>query len=375
MIKILHLFTTLDNGGVESFLYNYYSKMDHNKIRFDFVVPCDDIGFLENKMIDFGGCVYHVAKFKVNPLKQINQLNKIMKNGNYDVVHCHGYKSILGIILAKKNGIKVRIMHSHMAYVKENFFSCLFRKIVVFIINRLATDKFACGIDAAKWLYGESDYNNGSVKIINNAIDLKRFRYNNVYRDEIRSELSLNIDNEILIGNIARLTEQKNQMYSLKIMKTLISEGYNAKLILVGNGEDKEKLVAECQKLNIVDSVYFLGVRTDISKILSALDVFILPSLYEGLPVVLAEVQASGLNCLVSSSVTKEISLTSNIEYLDLDNNVDQWIKEIKKMCNNRVNRIKCNDMMKRGKYDVEYQADKLFEFYQMKCIGGQNER
>ena len=367
MIRVLHLFTTLDNGGVESFLYNYYSNMNHKEIVFDFVVPGEKRGFLEDDIEGMNSHIYHVVLFKKHPFLQLKQLSNIIKNGNYDVIHCHGYKSFIGIVLGKKYHISNRIIHSHMAFVKESFISKIGRKIITFIIKKSSTDFFVCGLDAAKWLYGEKFYNSGNVKIINNAIDLDRFKFNSSNRNLFRKEL--HISDEILIGNVARLSKQKNQIYSLKIIKKLLDEKINAKLVLIGNGEDEELLKKEAKKLRVDSSTLFLGIRSDVNRLLSGLDIFILPSLYEGLPVVLAEVQASGLNCLVSNTVTDEIKVTDNIYYLPLNDDCANWVNYIKKICKQKkYDRIKNYNNMKGGKYDIKCQSEELYKYYYEKC-------
>lgn len=362
MIKVLHMFTTLDNGGVESFLYNYYEAMDKEKIEFDFIVSGEKKGFLEEKMEKMNSSIFHVSKFKKNPFKQLKQVNKIIKENNYDIVHIHGYKSIIGLILAKKNKVKIRIAHSHMAYVKENVFQKIIRKITVLLINCLATDKFACGIDAAKWLYGKKKYDNNEIKIINNAVDLKKFKYNEKNRIKIRKEFKIKND-EILLCDVARLTKQKNQIFLLDLIENIKNESKKYKLLLVGNGEDEQKLKEFVNINNLEDYVIFAGIRTDVNEILSGIDFFLLPSLYEGLPVVLAEVQASGAYCIVSDTVTREVAVTNTIYYLSI-NNYKEWENKINNLLNNDNDRNLGYIDMQNGKYDISYQANHLFDFY-----------
>lgn len=364
MIKVLHLFTTLNNGGVESFLYNYYSNMDRSVIRFDEVVCGKDIGYMEPMFKKLNSKVYHVERFKNNPIKHCVSVAKIIKEGNYDIIHCHGYKSIIGLIFAKKYGCKVRIIHSHMAYTKENFIERIIRKLIVFIAKKLATDKFACGIDAAKWLFGSEEFNKGKVDIINNAIDIHKYSYSEEKREKIRNEL--NIKNEFVIGNVARLTYQKNQEYLLGIMKEIVKDYPTSKLLLVGEGEDRLKLERICKELNISNNIIFLGVREDVADILSAIDIFVLPSKYEGLPVVLAEVQASGLTSVISDSITEEINVTGKIYYYSLDKNHKFWKKKIINtyLKNKNNNRVNIGKTMLKGKYDINFQSDELYNYY-----------
>lgn len=362
MIKVLHLFTTLNNGGVESFLYNYYSNIDRSKIRFDEIVCGEDIGFMEPMFKKLESKIYHVEKFRKNPIKHCISVAKIIKKGNYDIIHCHGYKSIIGLIFAKMYGCNVRIIHSHMAYTKENLIEKVIRKLIVFIEKRIATHKFACGIDAAKWLFGNKEYKKGKISIINNAIDLNKYSYSEEKRKKIRNEL--NITDEFTIGNVARLTYQKNQEYLLEIMQELIKIMPNSKLLLIGDGEDEIKLKKKCNELKIENNVKFLGVREDVSDVLSALDFFILPSRYEGLPVVLAEVQASGLSALISDTVTNEINVTNTLYYFSLKKSPMEWCEYIIKLYNESKETNRNISIMKEGKYDIVYQANNLLKKY-----------
>lgn len=365
MIKVLHLFTTLNNGGVESFLYNYYSNMDKSKIKFDEVVCGKEVGYMEPMFEKLNSKVYHVVRFKENPIKHCMSVAKIIKEGNYDIIHCHGYKSIIGLIFAKKYKCKVRIIHSHMAYIKENFLQKSIRKLIVFMANRIATDKFACGIDAAIWLFGKKEYENNKVTIINNAINLNNYSYSEEKRKKIRKELELK--DEFVIGNVARLTYQKNQEYLLEIMKEILKEDSSSKLLLVGEGEDEIKLKKMCDELDISKNVIFVGVREDVADILSAIDIFVLPSRYEGLPVVLAEVQASGLISIISDNVTNEMNVTNTLYYFSLKKSHKEWCEYIFKLGNKR-NKIDRNEniaLMKGGKYDILYQADNLIKKYE----------
>lgn len=367
MIKVLHMFTTLDCGGVESFLYNYYSSIDRKKVRFDIIVPGNEIGYLEPEFRKMGSNVFHVSTAHKNFFKQYKEINQIIKNGNYDIIHCHGYKSIIGLVLGKKNKCKVRIIHSHMAYVKENVLDYLFRKFCLFLIKVYSTDKFACGIDAAKWLYGKSDYEKGNVTVINNAINLDKYYFNKEIRNLYKKKL--NLDNNIIIGNIARLTYQKNQLFLLEIMKIIVKKNKNYKLLLVGNGEDEELLKDSVEKMGLNNNVIFLGLRKDVPELLSVMDIFALPSRYEGLPVVLAEAQASGIVSLVSDNITQELNITNTIKYLPIFDveSANYWANEILKFDTKTIieNREKNCKLMQHSIYDIKEQSKLLLIKYQ----------
>lgn len=364
MIKVLHLFTTLDGGGVESFLYNYYSHMNLAEIKFDAIVPGTKTGYMEQNFISLNSEVFHVKRFRENPIKHLKDVGRIIKNNDYDIVHCHGYKSTVGLVLAKIFGCKVRIIHSHMAFVNENFSVKAYRKLLTCIAKVFATDKFACGIDAAKWLFGEKNYDSGKVTIIHNAIDLSKYKYNESTRNKLRDEMNLGKD--FVLGNVARLTYQKNQIFLLYLMKEIIKLNPHTRLLLIGEGEDRNCLELECEKMGIENYVQFLGLRTDVPELLSTIDFFVLPSKYEGLPVVLAEIQAAGLQACVSDKITREINVTGSICYLSLDKPLENWAKTIVDCYTEKhmVDRHKSGEIMMNGKYDIMYQAEKLYELY-----------
>lgn len=368
MIKVLHLFTTLDGGGVESFLYNYYSHMDNNKIVFDAVVPGMETGYLEQYFTERGSKVYHIKRFRENPFKYWFSIAGIVKNGHYDIIHCHGYKSAIGIFFGKIYGCNNRIIHSHMAHVRETKIQKINRKFLGFVAKKLSTDWFACGIDAAKWFFGEKAYDKGQVSIIDNAIDLSKYKFDINSREKIRKELG--VENDFVVGNIGRLTYQKNQIFLIDVMKELLEENPNSKLVLIGDGEDREKLTKYSKTLNISKQVIFLGMRKDIPELLCALDFFVLPSYYEGLPVVLAEVQASGLKGCVSDTVTQEVNVTSNLHYLSFKDPTFYWAKKISSIFDSSTtDRSIANSSMRNGKYDILSQSDELFERYRTMTI------
>ena len=248
-----------------------------------------------------------------------------------------------------------------MAFEKQNIIKKMIRYIIVFLINIFATDKFACGNDAAIWLYGKKKFLNNEIRIINNAIDLEKFKYNDEYRKIIRKAFHLT-SREKLILNVARLSKQKNQLFLLDVMKNIVKKEKDYKLFIVGDGEDKDLLIDYVKRNELENFVFFLGLRKDINKILSASDIFVLPSLYEGLPVVLAEAQASGIECLVSKKITDEISITKSIKYLSIQN-VDEWVNKIMNSSYNQ-DRIIGYEAMVNSKYDIKSESRKLFDYY-----------
>lgn len=362
MIKILHLYTALDDGGVERFLLNYYQEMDRVAFKFDVVVPGGHIGILEKQFLDLGCHVYHVTRFSDSPMKNIRETAAIIKRGNYNIIHCHGYKSVEGLLLGWIIGIKTRIIHSHMVIPNESILTKIKRIFIVLLCKIFATDRWACGIDAGKWLYGKRDFGQGKFTVVPNAININAYRFNLTARDQLRKEFKISSDVKI-IGNVARLSLQKNQEFLLESFAK-VSNQERYVLFLVGSGELKDELEAKATQLHINNNVRFLGSRTDVPALLSMFDLFILPSKFEGLPVSLVEAQAAGLPCLASSTITEEVNVTGNIKYLSLDLGSECWEREIVQTATKVEDRNLYAEKMKNGMFDIVAQSDKLQNLY-----------
>lgn len=359
-MRVLHILSELDGGGVDRLLYDYCSRIISD-IEFDFVVVSKKEGILEQPLKDLGCKVFHVAQMREDLNRHNAELMSIMRNGNYDIVHIHsGYKAYFDLRCAKKCEVKCRLVHSHLAFEPEKFRQRLERMIFTPLTKMLATQLCACGRDAAVWMWGAKAYASGKVFVMRNAIDVKRFQFNSAKRDELRKQLGL--EGKFVIGNVARFSYQKNHEFLLKIFKEVLKKRHDAVLLLVGRGELFEEVQQQAKDLGIFDSIVFLGVRNDVPELLNAMDVFVLPSRYEGLPVVLVEVQGNGLPVFASDKITDEIKLNDNVDYLSLDN-VDEWADKICLCDTERVN----VDMSEYG-YDIDVEAKNLKEFYVRLC-------
>lgn len=360
MIKILHMSTSLDGGGVEMFLLNYYKNIDRDKIHFSIVVPGYKKGILEDQFIELGAKVYHVGLLHDNFINSIRDIRKIFKNNNFDIVHCHGNKSsLLGIIFGKLYGVKVRIVHAHMTEEVVVYFKKIYKKFTQIIIKLFATDLFACGRDAGNYLFGKQKFT-----IIHNAIDLEKFLYNAEIRKEYRDDLGMN--NEILLGNVARFAVQKNHSFLIEVFYELLKINPNYKLVLIGEGDLKKSIEEKCEILKISDKIIFIKNTNHINEFMNSFDIGILPSLYEGLPVVAIEMQASGLPVVCSNTITNEVNITGKINYLDLSLSAKYWANTISTIqLNNAMLRNKQNEDMHNSNYDIKVQAHRLEKLYE----------
>ena len=334
-MKVLEITSSLDGGGIARLLYDYCSRLIP-EFEFDFVVSAENEGILEEPLRNLGCNVFHVSQMKKSFGEYKRQLEFIIKNGNYDIVHDHcDYKSFFELQIAKRNGVKTRIAHSHRAMVPQSITEKFIKLIFTPLTKYLATDLFACGIDAAKWAWGKKAYENGKVFILKNAIHTEEFLFSNEIRQEIRNELGLT--DKFVVGNVARFSYQKNHEYLIEIFKEIAKKRNDAVLVLVGRGELMNNVQEQVKNDQIDDRVIFLGVRNDVPKLLNAMDVFVLPSRYEGLPVALVEVQANGLPTYVSTAVTTEMKVSSNMHFISIDNDPSKWAKEILESDNKRL--------------------------------------
>ncbi len=356
-IKVLQLVPGLDAGGISMLLLNYYKNMDRNKIQFDFAIFYDNIGLTGKEFKKMGSKIYHLPKKSLDFKGYIKSLKNILKENNYDIVHAHqNYQSFIPLQLAKKCGIKVRISHCHTTLPDPGYKQKILSIIGKLLNNLYATDKFACGIEAGKFLYGKKINNKQNFFILNNAIDVKKYIYNEKIRNKIRKEL--HVSNKFVIGTIGRLSKQKNQKFAIDVFKEVYEKNNNAELIIVGNGELEKELKSYVNKLNLNNNVLFLGKRTDVNELLQGFDVFILPSLYEGLPIVGVEAISSSIPCIFSDTITKELKVRENIKYIK-KYNIDEWSKEI--LTYQDFKRIENSKEVMMNLYDIKKNA-KLLE-------------
>lgn len=341
MIRVLHVVTIMNRGGLETFIMNVYRKIDRSKIQFDFLVHRDSKGDFDQEILSLGGRIYHIRKFNPLNFKYYKELFCILRllRDEHSIVHSHlDAISAIPLFLAKLLGYKNRIAHSHNSSADKNW-KYVIKLALAYPIRFVATDLFACGIDAGKFVFGSK----AKFEVIYNGIDVKTFSFNELIRDEIRREL--HVEKRKVIMHVGRFFGVKNQKFIVKKICENIKYDEDVVFILVGDGPDRKELEDYCKKRNMVDNIKFLGVRDDVSKLLNAADLFIFPSLFEGLPLTLVEAQASGIKCLISDSIPDDCILTDLIRKLSLDD-VNSWIYHI--------NKDKGTDFVKRYKYAEE---------------------
>lgn len=348
----------LDGGGVDSVLYNYCSRM-LPQIKCDFIVSSTREGILEEPLRSMGSKVFHVARIRGAFVRRQRQLKEILAHCNYDAVHDHsGYKGYFFLDLARRMGVNCRIAHSHIALIPETAMGGVERALITPLTMSAANHLFACGIDAAKWMWGEKAVTEKRVTIMPNGIDTKKFKYSSVERQRLRNQMGL--EGKFVIGNVARLSEQKNHEFLLKVFARVLSRNPDSVLMIIGRGDLEDKLKELAIAMGLGESVRFLGIRDDVHSLLNSMDVFVLPSKYEGLPVTLVEAQANGLPIVVSDAVTKEIRIAHNYEIMPLLSGIDDWVDRILSLNGSRSQDVE--SVVK--KYDINVLAQRQLEWY-----------
>lgn len=352
-IKIVHFVNGMNNGGVEAVILNYFSNIDRSNYDLHIVTQGDNDDKCVRKFKNLGFKVHVVTRKKESLIKNLREIYKILKEEKFDILHTHmTVTNVFPLMLGWLAGVKVRINHSHLAIKDMGIMDKIYCKLSLLF----TTHKFACGREAAKTLFKNME----DVIILKNAIDLEKFQYNDEIRKEMRREL--NINNELVLCNIGRLTAQKNQMFLIEIMNQLVKHDQNVKLLIIGFGELEQQLKQKVAEYNLADKISFLGTRDDIEKIYQCSDIFVLPSLKEGLPLVCIESQTSGLKTIVSDNVTDEVEITPIIKYLPITD-TELWVKEILDLKEDYERKDYKEEIRKNG-YDIKLEAKRLDDLY-----------
>lgn len=355
-MRVLQIVPTLThNGGIESCILNYYRKLCSHNICFDFIVNGDTDLLLEEEINDYGGMVYKLPVFKLkNICNIIENATQIMKKNNYDIIHCHGANmAFMYFSIAKKVGIKNRILHSHQSMYADKLMHKWRNVPLIKIGKMLSTEYAACSKIAGDFLFGDNPY-----MLINNAVDVAKFTFNPNKRDELRNKHKL--DDKILIGQIGRFTEQKNHFFTLDLLKKLDEKNKGKyKLLLFGDGSLKKSIQDKINFLGLENDVIFMGIHDDMNDYYNMLDICVLPSLYEGLSLAAVECQCNGLLLFMSENVAKETKIISSAKILKLD--IDIWNKEV--TCANLNRNNEFNKIRDAG-FDIDFEAQKLYTFY-----------
>ena len=360
--RVLHVLGRLDRGGAETMVMNLYRNIDRSKIQFDFIIHTDDECDYTSEILQLGGRIYSISKYNVkNHIKYKKEWSDFFyKHPEYKIIHGH-VRSTAAIYLkiAKKYKLTT-ISHSHNIS-SGNGIKAIVKNILQYPIRYIADYFFACSNQAGIWLFGKKVCRKSNFFIVNNSIDSKRFMYNKKVRSQKRLELGL--ENNFVIGHIGRFHPQKNHTFLIDIFKHVIIRKADAKLLLIGDGELFDYINNKVSMLGLQKNVVFIRRSDNISELLQAVDVFVFPSLYEGLGMVAIEAQAAGLPTIVSDSIPEEAFITNLIKKINLSLSEEKWAEEILKYSSKGERNNMYEEICNKG-YDINNTAKWLESFY-----------
>lgn len=367
-VKVLYFVDRMLRGGIQTFVIENMKHMDREKIQIDYLLLDDGIKYeLEDTLKKMGSTVYKLKGVWLrkptdyfNYFKKINEFFK--EHHDYKVVHLHSSsKNFYVLKAAKKYGIPIRIAHSHnIGFQSKNKVQIMIGNICKPLLKKYATNYFACSEIAGEWLFGKKNVKLGNVTIIRNAVDLEKFKINQNRRKELRKEL--NIEDKLVIGHVGRFTNQKNHTFLIDIFDEIHKKNENTILMLVGTGEKEQEIHEKVKRLGLSDSVLFTGFKENVNEYMWTMDVFVFPSLFEGLGLVLIEAQATGIPCCTSKVVVPlEARVTDLIEYIPLEAGAEIWAKKILDVDITRKNVLY---QIKEKKYSIEDTGKELQKFY-----------
>lgn len=362
-IRVLQVVTKMDRGGLETFIMNIYRHIDREKIQFDFLTHRMQAGDYDDEITALGGKIYHVCSISTKNLfqykKQLKQF--FTEHREYRIVHSHlDSLSTLVLHAAKKAGVPVRIAHSHNTNFDKDI-KIAIRYFSKFLLKFQANWFCACSLVAGTFMFGKKTVKNTKYFQINNAIDVDKFTYQPSVRLEVQRTLNLN--HKFVVGHVGRFEYQKNHEFLIDVFNQVYKQNTNAVLLLIGRGKNQTNIKNRVDELHLSNAVRFLGVRSDISDLMQAMDVFVLPSRFEGLGIVLIEAQAAGLKCLASDIVVpREAKVTELLTYISLESSPKVWADEIIK-CEGFAHK-NTSEQIKQEGYDITGQAEKLQHFY-----------
>ena len=364
MIRILHILHSMNRGGTEAMLMNLYRHIDREQIQFDFLLTDPAPCAYEPEIGSLGGRVYRIPRLtRGNPLRYMRAADAFFKaHPEYRIVHSHtSSKSAIPLWIARRNGIPVRICHSH-SNRSESGINGLIRDALKPALRHMATDLFACSDAGAQWLYGTRTVRKGGVHIVKNAIPCADYAYDGSVRQEVRERLGLG--DALVIGHTGRFHPAKNHLFLLDIFSEIRRRRPDARLLLVGDGALRPQIQRRIAELGLADAVVLTGVVSDVHRYMQAMDVFVFPSHYEGLGMVLVEAQAAGLRCFTSAgSVPEEANVAGLVEYIPLSESPAVWAERVLRHTGPHPRTGTLEKIRAKG-YDIAEAARRLEAFY-----------
>lgn len=366
--KVLIVTSPLRVGGFDVVATSLQMHLDRERFECTYYIVSEEVGPLEPMVINSGAKVIHRPDSVKGYLANYKYLKKVMREGKYDIVHSHlMFFSGLVMLAARSEGVSVRVPHGHMtdpciedrSFLQRRMFD-VYRIFMTALLDSCSTALVACGPEAGAYLYGKRTFEKRGI-ILNNGIDLSKYKFDPAMRVKKRHELG--IENKLVVGHVGRLNYIKNHKFLLDVFAELKKINADAVLLIVGEGEEKEAIEEKARRLGIENSVILTGVRDDVYDLLQAMDVFVFPSLKEGLPVTLIEAQATKLSCLISDTVSEYARQNSNVEYISLSDSAAEWAQKAQKLASIDRKSISCEELIKN--YDINETVKQLEKIYE----------
>lgn len=360
-LKIAQVVGKWVGGGVEAVIMNYYKNIDRSKIQFDFICDSDSTCIPYDEIKALGGKVIIIPPYQ-KIFRYHKELKKVLKSGNYKIVHSHiNTLSVFSLFAAKRAGVPIRIAHSHSTTNNKELLRNLLKIILRPLSKIFATNYMCCSEYSGRWQFGNKLYNQRKVYLMKNAIDVQAFNYKKDIREKIRREINISKDT-FVIGHVGRFVETKNHEFLIEVFNEVHKKNKDSVLVLVGSGPLFELIKKKVYDLQLDSNVVFLGQRDDIYNIYQIFDMFVLPSLYEGLGMVLIEAQASGLKCVCSSNVPNEAKITDNLKFLNLEEGHKVWVDYI--LNSGSYERNQHLEELRENGFNIEVEVKKLEQYY-----------
>lgn len=355
MIRVLQCVNNMARAGLETMLMNYYRHIDREKIQFDFLMHRQERSDYDDEIESMGGRIYRAPRlYPQNYPAYFSYMKQFFRDHpEYKIIHSHiDAMSYLPLLAAKKANVPVRIAHSHNTAIDRDFkypLKQLFRMGIANVANEYA----ACGEEAGRFLFV-----NHPFRVIPNAIDASKFRFSDTIRTGKREELGLK--NKFVVGHVGRMSYQKNHIFLLDIFEEIVGRRSDAVLILIGVGTKETEIRRKADKKGLTDRIIFMGNRSDVNELYQAMDIFLLPSLFEGIPVVGIEAQFSGLPCVFSDKVPSEVQVSEKCSFLELTQPVAAWAEEVMKLHTPDRGNVQISE-----NYDIKYAHVALEQYYE----------
>ena len=349
MKRLLCIVSSMNTGGAETFLMKMYRALDREKFQMDFCVNSDE-NFYEQEILKLGGKIYKIPAKSQNVRKWHQELKQVVRENGYQYVIrvCEHSLAVLDLLVAREGGAKQLIMRSSNTGSGGKISTAVHR-CFRFLPRTVPTVKLAPSTEAAEYTFGKGCVKRGEVFLLHNAIDTNVYCFDEIGRERLRKELGL--EDKFVVGHVGRFNQQKNHAFLIDVFQELHHRNPQARLVLVGKGELEEAVRQKVCALGLEEYVIFTGVRQDIPQLLSAFDVFLFPSLYEGMPNTVIEAQATGLPCVISDSITREADITDLVHFCSLDSHISIWVDACAKAGGN--NRQWYHDALIEAGYDI----------------------